>query len=186
MRLIVFGGLLLMIAWGSLLSCNKWKDKKAVNDPRLTNPYCNDPNAVNYNVGFPGKPDNTICIYPTDLFRGTYLVKDSIYKDDTLFIRADSFLMTIQALSQTKLSMTGFCPSGSSLSMTAGISYIATIDTNVGDTTTRSIGQTFCRIQDTITGTLTRDLVDTTKLRINFQVVSDTGVTSYLGHAMKQ
>jgi len=168
-------------------SCAKWKDPKPVNDPRLTNPYCNDPTAVNYNLGFPGKPDNTTCFYPSDLFAGSYLVHDSIYLSPSgLFIAADSFIINISKLSSTKIGIIGFCPSSKQLILTAGPTYVATVDTTVGDTATLNQGQTLCRIQDTLNGTISKDMVDSTLLHITLQVVSDTGISELVGIARKQ
>ena len=68
-----------MLCLSSFLACTKWADTQKPSDPRLTQKYCNDPFAVNYNWGFPGLPDNSTCIFPSDLYVGTYLFHDSIY-----------------------------------------------------------------------------------------------------------
>ena len=185
MRYIIYISILLAVGSSIFFSCAKWKDPKAVTDPRLTNPYCNDPLAVNYNWGFPGKPDNTICFFPTDLFDGTYFFRDSIYRD-TLFIRADSFTLTMSALSHTKITVAGFCVNGNKITLTAGPTYVAIVDTTEGDTTTINHGQMLCRIQDTISGTISKDRVDSTLLHITLQVASDTGMTMHYGNARKQ
>ena len=170
------------------VSCNKkWKDPAPVDDPRLTNLYCNNPRAVNYNLGFPGKPDNSVCFFPSDLFIGTYLLKDSVYLSTSgLFLSADSFLINIIKLSDSTIGVTGFCKSGARLHMTAGPTYVATMDTTVGDTLSINRGQIMCRIQDTISGTISKDRVDSSLLHIALQVVSDTGITVLLGKARKQ
>jgi len=164
----------------------------------LTNPYCNDPNAVNYNWGFPGKPDNTICFYPSDLFEGTdpfYI--DSIFQKDLSFTRRDSFSLSIARVDEFHILVAGFCDSNRSANWpaTAAATYVATLDTVLG-----GIGPAFCRARDstmgdTVTGTLTRDInitpyYDSVKmdsvyfvLHINFQVVSDTGTTLHMGTA---
>jgi hypothetical protein len=168
-------------------SCAKWKDPAPVKDPRLTNPYCNEPSAVNYNWGFPGRPDNTVCFYPSDLFQGNYLFFDSVYLSPSgLFVGADSFIITITKLSNSKIGVKGFCSSGSQLRLTAGPTYVATVDTTLGDTTSLNLGQALCRIQDTVSGTISRDRVDSTLLHIALQVVSDTGISVFIGKARKQ
>jgi hypothetical protein len=180
----------LPIAIFSLLvfySCKKWVDPPPQNDPRLTSLYCNDPTAVNYNWGFPGKPDNSVCIYPTDRFVGSYLVHDSVYVASSgLFLSADSFIMNINKASLSKLIVSGFCANGNTLMLTAGRTLIATVDTTVGDTLSTNRGQIFCATQDTVTGTIVRDFLDASLLRINFQVVGDTGTTFHVGKAVKQ
>ncbi len=109
---------------------------------------------------------------------------DSVYKD-TLFLGADSFLVNIFATdtSHTRIFLQGFC--GRDMRLTALPGYQATVDTLVGDTTTTSAGQNnFCRLQDTLSGIISRDRLDSpTVLHINFQVASDTGLTVHVGTA---
>jgi hypothetical protein len=182
--IILFGAFVLGAVW----SCKKWKDSVAKPDPRLTNPYCNDPNAVNYNWGFPGKPDSTICFYPTDIFRGKYVFQDSIYSAATgLFIYTQRDTLYIFALSQTKMALHGLCTNGDTLRLTAGIgtTYMASVDTLVGDSATVSRGQIMCRQVDTVSGTLTRDLTDTSLFHVYLSVVTDTGIANHIGSAIK-
>ena len=168
------------------ISCAKWKDPAPYTDPRLTNPYCNDPNAVNYNWGFPGKPDNTVCFYPTDLFVGTYIFTDSVYRtsDLSLFLSTVTETLYVSRLSQTQIAVTGFCANGNSIHLTADKSYNATVDTTVGDTLTAR-GQTLCRIVDTVSGAISKDRIVDSLLHISFIVVSDTGSTTHIGSAKK-
>jgi len=174
----LFSGLLLG-AW----SCAKWKDPAPTTDPRLTNPYCNDPNAVNYNWGFPGKPDNSVCFYPTDLFAGRYLFVDSIYlSSDLTYLGTLTETLFVSKVSQTKLSITGFCSSGNTLTFTADKTYTATLDTLVGDSITAR-GQIMCRAKDTVNGAITKDRIVDSLLHVSFQVVSDTNVTTHTGSA---
>ncbi len=168
-------------------SCKKYTDPKALNDPRLTNPYCNDPEAVNYNWGFPGKVDNSICFYPTDVFQGVYEYHDSItFTSSGQYVYADTFIMTINRHSSTKMAMIGFCSSGDSLLLTAGVGFVASLDTTIGrdDSTVINKGQGLCSVQDTVNGTITKDMINDSILYISFTVYSDTGVvTNHIGTA---
>jgi hypothetical protein len=193
MRYIISIGLLLAVGTVFVLSCIKYKDTKATPDPRLTNPYCNDPNAVNYNWGFPGKPDSTVCFYPTDVFSGTWEYHDSVFVQPSgLFIYADSFVMTITKLSRTKMTVSGFCGGGGSLTLTAGLLFIATVDTTIGDsllnaTINADEGQPFCMPQDTVNGTFTKNIISDSMMSIVLTVNSDTGVIStHIGTAYKK
>jgi hypothetical protein len=168
-----------------LIACKKWKDPAPTTDPRLTKPYCNDPEAVNYNWGFPGKPDNTLCFYPKDLFVGNYLFVDSVYIPARgLFIYSDSIVLHIYSTpgSNSKINVIGFC-GGDTLKLTAGQSFIATVDTLIGDSLTYR-GQYWCRKVDTVSGTIFDSRIDTL-LHINLQIVSDTGITTHIGKAKK-
>jgi hypothetical protein len=188
MRKLLYISLFLLAASVLVFSCSKYKDKAPTTDPRLTNPYCNDPEAVNYNVGFPGKPDNSVCIYAADQFKGTYIVKDSTVVESTgLLVGADSFLLYINPNngSKSKINVAGFCSTGS-LGFTSGRTLTATGDTTVGDTTTMHQGQLFCRTQDTVTGTISLDPIDNKLLHISLQIVNDTGILLLVGDGRKQ
>ncbi len=183
--LFVLLGFILIAGLTGLHSCKKWVDPKAVTDPRLTNPYCNDPNAVNYNWGFPGKPDNTICFYPTDEFKGQYVFIDSVYSmsgsTDGNFLYAIIDTLHIYARSDTTMVIYGFCNPYDSMRLHArGLTFTATVDTTVGDSLTTTQGQLFCRIQDTVNGTIFYSRADS-MLHINFTVTSDTGLSAHIG-----
>lgn len=166
-------------------SCNKWSDPASVNDPRLTNPYCNDPDAVNYNWGFPGKPDNSVCFYPSDVFNGTYVFTDSVYiASSGLFIATQAETLYVTKQNKTNLTIAGLCSSTNVVNITAHSDFNATVDTLVGDSTTISRGQLLCRPSDTISGTFSYSRIDSL-LHISFQVSSDTGVTIHTGKAKK-
>lgn len=181
---------LLLVGSAVFFSCAKWHDPAPTNDPRLTNPYCNDPAAVNYNWGFPGKPDNSICFYPSSLFLGQYMLYDSMYRD-TLFLGADSFMINISGTdtSHTRILLSGYCP-GYNISLTALPGYQATVDTVVGDTATATSGQIYpCggATRDTLNGIISRDRLDSpTVLHISFSVTMDTsGIVTHNGTAKK-
>jgi hypothetical protein len=191
MRHLFSATLLLTLATVIFFSCKKYKDPAPTTDPRLTNPYCNDPEAVNYNWGFPGKPDNSICFYPSDLFAGNYYCHDTVYVTSSgLLISTDSFYINISRLSATnhsKIGLKGFpCDPNMTLMLTAGYTYDAVTDTLIGDSTTLHRGQQFCSPHDTITGTITRDRVSDTVLHLSFQVFgSDTSQYTHTGTAKK-
>ncbi len=166
-------------------SCKKYEDPHGVRPDELNNRfYCNIPTAVNYNWGYPGTEDNSLCFYPTDVFTGSYMFYDSVYQD-TLFLLADSFLVTISRVSDTTMTVSGFCKNGGGIVMSADLSYNATVDTVVGDSSTFR-GQLLCRQLDTVAGFISKDKFDTTRLHINFMVASDTGVATHYGSARKQ
>lgn len=176
--------LLITVATLSVISCKKWVDPAPTTDPRINNPYCNDPEAVNYNWGFPGVPDNTLCFFPSDIFNGTYLFVDSVYQASTgFFILTQTQTLQVVKRSQSKLEVFGLCGTGS-LFITAHSNFIATIDTTVGDTTIFNRGQLLCRTQDTAAGTITYNRIDSL-LHISIIVVSDTGITTHTGKARK-
>jgi hypothetical protein len=175
--------ILILLAAG-VYSCKKYVDKPAVKDPRLSKPYCNDPNAVNYNWDFPGTPDNSVCFYPTDVFAGVYELHDSAFLAATgWYVASDTVMLTIRRHSTTKMGVSGFCSNGDSLLMTAGLTFMATVDTLIGDSITFQ-GQAFCSLADTINGTITKDRINDSFLYINLFVSSDTGViTNHIGTA---
>jgi len=187
MKYFITIAVLFLVGVEVFFSCAKYKDPKPYTDPQLTNPYCNDPVAVNYNWGFPGKPDNSICFYPNQLFAGTYVYHDSVYLTASgLFIYTDSLTLYIYSLSHTAIAVVGFCSNGDSLILAAGPTYVATMDTTEGDSTVINWGQKFCSLGDTVMGTITKNRIDTpSQLYFNLQVASDTGVlTTHSGTAI--
>jgi hypothetical protein len=173
-------------------SCAKYKDPKGYTDPRLTNPYCNDPTAVNYNVGFPGKPDSTVCIYPSSEFTGTYVFHDSVF-NDTLFLFMDSLVLRISAYNHNKILVKGLCSDTTCVdTFTANLLKVASVDTALLDTITLTVGQLLCPCilplppADTVSGTFTIDALDSTLLHINLVVISDSGSNTHAGSARKQ
>lgn len=165
------------------LSCKPTDYSATAPDTLGTRFYCNDPEAVNYNWGFPGRPDNSLCFYPSDAFAGRYQYTDSIYLDDGSFDSARSlrtYPLTLRVIDRQKFSLSGFCSGGDSLRLTATRFFRATIDTTTAN------GQLFCRSQDSVLGTFSRTLEDTSRLRIELRVVSDTGTTIHRGTAYRQ
>jgi len=185
---IFLGALLLLI------SCEKWQDSKADSDPRLQDrKYCNDPDAVNFNWGFPGVPDSTKCIFPTDLYAGTYSFTDSIYSSNNLLDTLQSkttYTLYIIPLSKKQFIVKGFCSSNDSLFFTAGrTTYSASADSTFKfNDTIKVYGQPLCRIADTLSGTIVKNRYDTTntQLFIDWKVISDTGTFYHRGTAIKQ
>jgi len=175
----------------TLASCEKWSDPQAVTDPRINErKYCNDPEAVNYNWNFPGLPDNTTCIYPSDLFKGNYTFTDSIYSMDQIFDSTrilTTYSLQVIPVSKTALRIVGFCGNTDSLRLSAErSSYRANVDSTIQVTdTTFDYGQFFCRSLDTVSGIITKDRNDSTKIMFELKVVSDTGVNYHKGTAIK-
>jgi hypothetical protein len=179
MRYIYILFVLFVSTTAVFLSCKKYVDKKATPDPRLTTHYCNDPDAVNYNWGFPGVPDNQVCFYPTDVFKGVYEFHDSVqFKITGYFVKADTLELTITKGNNTRFTIGGFCASGGLLSLTAGVNFFATLDTTMGDSTTQIRGQAFCMSADTVNGSLVKDRLNDSLLYITLEVAADTGVTT--------
>lgn len=167
----------------ALAACSK-PDPTATGDPNnpaLQRPYCPVPTAVNYNWDFPGLPDSSVCYYPTDIFKGSYLYVDSFYREDLSLAGSDTFLLQFIARSQTKLEIKGFCDGpADSLLLTANRFLRAEVDS------TTALGRFLCRPQDTISGFVSRTLADTSRVRVSFTVRSDTGVTLHYGTALRQ
>ncbi len=165
-----------------LFACKQEENKYNATDPRLQNrPFCNDPEAVNYNWDFPGKADPSVCFFPSDLFRGRFVFRDSVYDNDGYADSAAWREYTIHIIPQGKnaLRIEGFC--ATALTLTAPrVGFRATLDTNAVS------GQIFCRPQDTVSGFLLRNYADSTHLQIQFSVRSDTSIRTHRGTAYRQ
>jgi hypothetical protein len=133
-------GMFIGVAIGICLqqACKPYKDPAPV-DLGLTNPYCNDPRAINYNWGFPGKPDYSVCIYPSEAFGGTYICNDSIIDGTGASSFNAQFTVTLAALNDSTISFTGHCNPGGSYTMRATRTLQLIVDS------TTSLGTAFCR-----------------------------------------
>lgn len=140
--------------WLFAPACNKYEDPPpAEDDPRLDNPYCNDPGAVNYNWGFPGTPDSSTCIYPVDSFLGSWLLQDTVYFSDQAYDTVTSRLISIQVVSgdslKNRLEISGWCGQEQLLA-TANKFGRADLD-SIGEGVD---GQIICSAADTLSGFL--------------------------------
>ena len=174
---------------GLMVACSKYKDPKGP-DLGLTNKYCNDPAAINYNHGFPGVPDNSVCVYAVDLLSGTWLYQDSLFFPDSTFYQARNYTLQIsEDLSandsmRNKLEVAGFCSNGQRLKITANRYGNALTDTLIEFVPG---GQFFCQVGDTISGSFMRTLDTTTAaLRIDLFERNASGQFYHRGIAVKQ
>jgi hypothetical protein len=162
-RFVVFITLILGFAF-----CKKYKDP--VNPPiNLTNKYCNDPNAVNYNWGFPGIADNSVCFYPNKVFEGNYKMYDSVLQND-LYSFVDSFDVSIVSLNDTNMAIVQWCTNGDSVFAKANKNLRLTIDT----TQNILIGQVFCQSADTINGTAIKTTYQDTVFNLLYTKIGAT------------
>jgi hypothetical protein len=163
-----------------MVSCKKYVDKPGATDPRLDRPYCNDPEAVNFNWDFPGKPDNSICVYPADVFVGNYDYYDSVYDANNVLVKEQTFALAITASSHFKIQVAGFCPTGA-ITFTAGRRLRADADSTVPG------GQILCRDVDTLAGSFYKEQINAeVPILFNLTVTSDTGLNVHRGRAIRR
>jgi len=161
-------------------SCKPYQDPEPISDDRINNPYCNDPSAINYNWGFPGLPDNSLCVYPTDVFTGNYTYFDTAYDAALNVLATNSYNLQISNVDTTRLLINGFC-SGITIKATANRFLDFVIDSIHGN------GQVFCDPLDTIIGGGQKsDFYDSLYILFNYQIESDTGLATHKGRAVKQ
>ena len=172
MRYIVF----LFIFSVLVISCKKYADTDAVSYAGQDSLYCNDPEAINYNHNFPGTANNNICLFPTDVFKGRFILQDSIFTADFASFYTVTDTIDIYALSKTKMAVVGFCGPFDSIKLTANRYYKATIDSIITNEIIMVNGQYLCNAKDTINGTFAND---SNRIRVNFTLMSDTAGTKY-------
>lgn len=172
--ILIFGLIFLM-----LTSCQKWKDNPG-QPLNLTNKYCNIPSAINYNYGFPGVVDNSVCILPSTPFVGKYVYTDSIYNTANALVSIlTPKTIEISSIDSTRLKVSNFCDHTQDLIFVANKYYRAVSDSVIG------IGiQLMCRPLDTLSGKLEFRQSDSSLL-IDFNVISDTAVMKHIGRAYK-
>lgn len=180
-------GLLLLLLMGTaatFYACSKYKDPPpgVPNDELKNRRYCNDPRAINYNWGFPGTPDSTLCFFPIDSFQGAWKLYDTTLLPDgsisntqvknLVFTKSEDTL-------RTHLAVTGWCTGGMPFYITADKYNKAFVDTMLSG----SPGQYICNNTDTLSGEL-RQGKDT--LNIDFMITGATGTTYHKGTAVRQ
>jgi hypothetical protein len=175
----------LVLVLCGLAACQSKEEDYPATDPRLgTRVYCNIPGAVNYNWGFPGKPDNSVCFYGPDLFRGSFSYRDTILKPDGTIDSPRSgqaYTLNIYGLDTSRAILLGLCPGGDTLYLHAPrTGFRASLDSSTVK------GQRLCRTQDTVSGLLLRELSDTSRLSLSFTVYSDTAVNLHRGTAYRR
>lgn len=187
-NVIILTGLVLTV----ITACQKAEDGGKPTDERLSRPYCNDPEAINYNWNFPGTPDNSTCFYPDEIFNGTYKITDSTfdgtYKFDTASLR--EFTITISSEDRRHLKVSGYplhpnCTLNN-VALTADRYYRASIDSTFLPPPDSSLlgGLSVCGT-DTISGYFTR-IANTDLLQLSLTIRGDTGTYYRKGTAHKQ
>lgn len=169
-------------------SCKKWEDKAGSGDDRLNRPYCNDPEAANYNDDFPGTPDSTVCYYPYEFFVGTYSFSDSTYySNEYLYGQTLAYTFNIRrnGNDKRKLLLSGFCGTDISFTSDKYLKAFADSTEKTGDST-KLPGQLVCNPPDTLSGYMAVINRDSGILRINFTVLTDTGIVYHTGRAIRQ
>lgn len=172
-----------------LMACEKYTDpvKPGV---ELTNHYCNDPIAANYNRGFPGIPDSSVCEYATEYFEGTWEWVDSVFDKDMAFQQRQVRDLVFTPASLTTdtfrrhLTVSGFCDNSTILKVTASKYAIAMTDTLIAGVYG---GQISCNSTDTVSGYFkrTRDTL-ITSMDILLTENRPAGIFYHKGKAVKQ
>lgn len=175
-----------MVALVLVYACTKQEPFDTPTDEQFDTRYCNDPVAINFNQGFPGTADNSTCIYPTDVFKGTYLLRDSILNGEFELDTVLEYIVTFHTISLTQTRLSGFCINGDTVRLTADRYYKAGVDSTLLLPDSSMIeGHVFCRGLDTIKGGLTKLGGDTDRIRVNFIIASDTGINYHIGTGIK-
>jgi hypothetical protein len=167
-------------------ACKKYKDPPdATLDPRLTNHYCNDPRAVNYNWNFPGIEDSSICIYPVDSFVGTWTFHDTVYlpSGDTESVQIKQLVFTsTEDTLKSHLAVAGWCGGNVPFYVTASKYNRADVDTFPGG----PFGQYLCSQTDTLNGSVNKNTGDPNTMKIDFTVNNQQGIKYHRGTAIRQ
>jgi hypothetical protein len=163
-------------------SCDKWKDPEE-KDLGLKNYYCNIPEAMNYNHGFPGTPNDSVCIFPIEPFIGSYLYTDSIFNSNNELIQWVPTNFYISNVSRSQFALHQFCGNANTLQFRADKYYRATSDSLLEANTPT---QLMCNNIDTLTNANLEFFPKDSTLSIALTVVTDSGIFYHKGKAKKQ
>jgi hypothetical protein len=161
-----------------VFSCKKYKDPDPIITNKLTNKYCNEPTAVNFNWGFPGVPDNTVCIYPAQVFNGNYMYQDNIIRVTGEIDSITTFPISMAQIDSTKFTISGFC-TGTPINATANRYFKFMIDS------THIWGQKLCGSTDTMSGGGLKLFISDSIVKFNYTIYTDTGKVVHTGKAKK-
>ncbi len=175
MKLFLFSMLSLLV----FFSCKKYKDPDPFSDSRIKNHYCNDPSAVNFNWDFPGIADNTVCIYPSDIFERNFTMFDTTINDVDSVLNTSFYDIEISKIDSTKLTLKGFC--GATIFTAKANRYLKfELDSIV------YFGQLFCNPSDTIIGNgYRKTFADTTAFYFNYVLQTPNGIEKHKTFAVK-
>jgi hypothetical protein len=157
----------------SATACKRYKDP----DPQqinLTNKYCNNPKAVNFNWGFPGIEDNSTCIYPADAFVGNYVFYDSLQDATGIFLPEDTLPVQLTKMSDSSLLINGLCSSTAFMAKAS-----KNLRFNLDSNTTN--GQLFCTSIDTINGKGSKELLIDTTIKFTYNILTPSGIKVHKG-----
>lgn len=167
------------------VSCSTYTDpEKPDIDDQLQNKYCNIPTAVNYNWNFPGKEDNSICFYSWDFYEGRWQFINDVYAannnveklySDTIVL---SFSKNAADTAKAEMQVSGWCGSGN-FNILIDRFYIAKTDTMPNGFNYQIV------CLDTISGTLEKNIMDTSTLSLKMSVLSPNGQFNYIGIGTK-
>jgi hypothetical protein len=162
--------ILSVLFWG----CKKYQDPPPQN-LGLTNPYCNNPKAVNYNWGFPGVPVDSVCIFPVDELKGIFTYYDSILDASGVYLPFDTTNIIINKITDSTINIDGLCSTSQPLS--------AKVTRNLRFYTdsTNSLGTIFCNPTDTINGRGTKARIGDTIIGFNYNIFNTSGSVIHKG-----
>jgi hypothetical protein len=165
-------------------SCNKDDgDVPDVSD-KLTNRYCNIPQAVNYNHGFPGIEDNSLCIFGTDYYRGNWIVVDTIKLGDSTLIDIDTLFFNISLMpndtSYSKMYLRGWC-GNENIIMNIDKYYFGRSDTFAN----QDGWQRICN-SDSILISVSKNIMDTSSVIFRISESVNNELRYHIGKGVKQ
>ncbi len=132
-------------------SCEKHEDKP-IKDWDGEGFYCNDPEAVNYNWGFPGNINDSLCIYPTDLFVGDWILTDTVFNDTFAIVeiqeRTISFVNKSDDSMSHLMELQGYCNNNTPIVLQANRFMLASLVDLIED----DLGQLGCDGESILTG----------------------------------
>jgi hypothetical protein len=173
-------GFLLLLMPFFTQNCAKYKDPAPIKIDTFTSHYCNNNKAVNYNWGFPGIADNSICVFPSDIFKGTYTFYDSLQDANGIFLPTNNYDLNITKITDSTLFIEGLCANGLQLKAHATKNFRFTLDSTVAQ------GQLFCANIDTINGFAILQNYGDTSFVFSYNLYTPTGQQLHKGTVVKK
>lgn len=113
---------------------------------------------------------------------------DSVMDADFKFKRLDTLHLALTALNNIAMKLTGFC--NGEVTLTADRYYKSTVDSLSIDNSglaTKLNGQYLCgNTKDTVSGYISRNRTDSTKITLYFTVATDSGIIYHQGSGTRK
>lgn len=170
----LFSFLLILPAFLLLNACEKYEDLPK-GDYDADGYYCNDARAINYNVGFPGIANDSICVFPVEPFEGNWTMIDTLLDDEMEIISTHQGQVSLVPIENDSIDnlfiMEGYCDNNFAITFQANRYLLGMVFDNIED----EIGHFDCDGTSILTGFIAANNMHADTIRIQMRKKTTDG-----------